>query len=394
MGVIHSQPPRTYHNTRPLTTHFDNDLTAPGNDQTEPNIQYLLQRETFLSLINGGLEERDVMKLAQVCRRIYTFIKQEKVRSWFDELYNCRLLKNSDVNSQFGGTGHVMVLNENRFYTFGGMRDKVWNSHLYYFDCCENCNWTLFETTGSPPTPRLDFSMISYKNQIFIFGGGKDSKFNNDTFSLNLGTRVWTKIQPRSPTTPVPRQGHSSVLYESELLILGGWIGGYSMLNDLWAFNLDTHWWRKIEISSGPHDPPPFYANKMFVSRNSLIVFGGHNGNRHLNDLYLFDLETKKWDKIEQQGQLPSARGLYGAALFGTKLFVTCGNNSELGKFADLYSLNVDNWNWTKLRMHGAVPSPRFSPAVEVKGSHMFLFGGRNNLEYFNDLYVVPLEIQ
>jgi len=387
MGALYSQQPRKDHSTRPTLNHFE-------NDQTEPDIQYLLQRETFLSLINGGLEERDVMNLAQVSRRIYVFIKQEKIRSWFDELYNCRLLKSSDLNVQFGGTGHMMVLHENRLFTFGGMRDKMWNSNLYYFDCCENRDWTLFETTGFPPTPRLDFSMVTYKNQIFIFGGGKDSKFNNDTFSLNLVTHTWSKIQPRSPSVPVPRQGHSSVLHESELLVFGGWIGGYAMLNDLWAFNLDTYWWRKIEISSGIHDPPPFYANKMFVSRNSLVVFGGHNGSRHLNDLYLFDLETKKWEKVEQKGQLPSARGLYGAALFGTKLFVTCGNNSELGKFSDLYSLNLDNWNWSKLSLHGELPSPRFSPAVEVKGSHMFLFGGRNNLEYFNDLYVVSLEIQ
>jgi len=33
--------------------------------ETELRFQYLLQRETFFSLIRGGLDEKDVMRLAQ-----------------------------------------------------------------------------------------------------------------------------------------------------------------------------------------------------------------------------------------------------------------------------------------------------------------------------------------
>jgi len=296
----------------------------------------------------------------------------------------------------------MVVMCNNRLYTFGGMRGQLWNSDLYYYDCrresldksADNNQWVLVKTLGEVPGPRLDFSMVAYRNQIIIFGGGKDSKFNNDTYALALTTNVWKKITINSSVMPAPRQGHSSVLCENELLILGGWIGGYTMLNDLWALNLDTYWWRKIEMLPGPTNPPPFYANKMFVHRSSLVVFGGHNGARHLDDLYQFDLDAKMWSTIKHSGEVPSARGLYGATIFGNRMLVTCGNNSELGKFSDLYSLNLDNWTWTRVKLRGDIPMPRFSPAVEIKGNDMILFGGRNNVHYFNDLYLIPLEIR
>ena len=44
------------------------------------------------------------------------------------------------------------------------------------------------------------------------------------------------------------------------------------------------------------------------VHDNKLVLFGGFDGNRWLNDMYVFDFESKKWSMIEAKGDMPSPR--------------------------------------------------------------------------------------
>jgi N-acetylneuraminic acid mutarotase len=44
------------------------------------------------------------------------------------------------------------------------------------------------------------------------------------------------------------------------------------------------------------------------VHSNKLVLFGGFDGSRWLNDMYVFDFETKTWNEIQARGVLPSVR--------------------------------------------------------------------------------------
>jgi hypothetical protein len=39
----------------------------------------------------------------------------------------------------------------------------------------------------------------------------------------------------------------------------------------------------------------------MVENNGNLIIFGGTNGVKTLNDMWQFDLKVKKWDKIENK---------------------------------------------------------------------------------------------
>lgn len=39
----------------------------------------------------------------------------------------------------------------------------------------------------------------------------------------------------------------------------------------------------------------------MVTEGQALWIFGGTNGQKTLDDLWKFDLATKKWDKVEQK---------------------------------------------------------------------------------------------
>ena len=90
---------------------------------------------------------------------------------------------------------------------------------------------------------------------------------------------------------------------------------------------------------------------------------GGWDGSKALNDIYSTDDGTN-WVKIVTNGDVFSARSLFGIAVFKEKLYVMggIGDSKELN---DIYSTD-DGTNWVKIDTNGDVFSVRaqFGTAV------------------------------
>ena len=69
--------------------------------------------------------------------------------------------------------------------------------------------------------------------------------------------------------------------------------GGYDgsqCFNDLDVLDLDTWTWMQPQIKGEP--PMARNAHTITVVNQKLFLFGGHSGNKHLKDLYIFDTLT------------------------------------------------------------------------------------------------------
>jgi hypothetical protein len=71
------------------------------------------------------------------------------------------------------------------------------------------------------------------------FGGYNGKRDFNDTWSFNILTRKWTKIQCTG-SIPPPRAGHAAVLIDDVMYVYGGGTVGRTNLGDLTAFNLSS----------------------------------------------------------------------------------------------------------------------------------------------------------
>jgi Uncharacterized protein conserved in bacteria len=78
-------------------------------------------------------------------------------------------------------------------------------------------------------------------------------------------------------------------------------------------------------LTVNSNSPEPRNAHTMTTRGNQLILFGGHNGSKHLNDLWIFDIQEKIWTEIKTNG--PPPKGLRGHTtnIIGNKLFVFGG---------------------------------------------------------------------
>lgn len=54
-------------------------------------------------------------------------------------------------------------------------------------------------------------------------------------------------------------------------------------------------------------------------------IFGGYDGQCWLNDFYSLDLETFEWQKINQQGSLPSERFGFSSSQTGDFFYIFGG---------------------------------------------------------------------
>ena len=165
------------------------------------------------------------------------------------------------------------------------------------------------------PGPRENNGVVlsdSTSQSIYLFGGVSDQKPRTDqlsrgcftlTFVCSVFLRLWHKKY-----------------------------NGNSWLNDLWKFDIETSRWTCLQESSDPDPaiddamggvgraggslaaqnrrvaPSRRFGYVSVVHEGKFILFGGFDGTRWLNDMFVFDFETNKWTEVEPRGDLPSVR--------------------------------------------------------------------------------------
>jgi N-acetylneuraminic acid mutarotase len=122
--------------------------------------------------------------------------------------------------------GATTCLIGNNIYLFGGFARDIY-SDFRCLDRSEN-KWTVIETKqqrSELPPARYSHSMVNYKNQIAIFGGG-GTYLNSipmrlclgDLYLYDLSTNKWEEIIGQN-FSGVPRMNHVSSLYGCLMLV-------------------------------------------------------------------------------------------------------------------------------------------------------------------------------
>ena len=68
-----------------------------------------------------------------------------------------------------------------------------------------------------------------------------------------------------------------------------------------------------------------------------LYIFGGSSIKGLLNDLYVLDIETRRWEKIALPGPMPTPRTNHKAVLVSQSRIVIFGGFTEQGLVNDVY---------------------------------------------------------
>ncbi|QQK41964.1 Kelch repeat protein [Penicillium digitatum] len=130
---------------------------------------------------------------------------------------------------------------------------------------------------------------------------------------------------------------------------------------------------------------------------DKLIVFGGENEHReYLSDVVILDLNTFTWALPEIRGSTPRGRARHAAVIHEDKLFIVGGVAGVGGVTGeknvildDLTYLDLQTWTWSRTWSFTA----RFDHTAWVWGTRLWIFGGLGpNMERTTDIWWLDLK--
>ncbi|KAG2320424.1 hypothetical protein Bca52824_013637 [Brassica carinata] len=218
---------------------------------------------------------------------------------------------------------------------------------------------------------------------LYVFGGyNTDNYRTNQVHLFDAAKQIWT--QPMiSGTPPPPRDSHSCTTVGDNLIVFGG-TDGIKFLNDLYI--LDTLLWGEAPVPRDGH-------SATLVSKRP-FVFGGCD-EIYYNDLYILNTGNNRhvWKRAATIGCPPSVRDSHTCSSWKNKIVVIGGEDKQDYYLSDVHILDTDTFTWKELDTSGKLLTPRAGHVTVSLGRNLYVFGGFTDAQnLYDDLYVLDLD--
>ncbi|PQE23317.1 Kelch-type beta propeller protein [Rutstroemia sp. NJR-2017a WRK4] len=251
-----------------------------------------------------------------------------------------------------------------------------------------------FTTNHPSPFPRYGAavnSIASKEGEIYLMGGLiNSSTVKGDLWMVEAGANMACYPLGTTAEGPGPRVGHASLLVGNAFIVYGGdtKMEDSDVLDEtLYLLNTSTKQWSRA-VPAGPR-PSGRYGHSLNILESKIYVFGGQVEGYFMNDLVAFDLNqlqipTNRWEMLirnsdeggPQPGQIPPARTNHSVVTYAGKLFLFGGTNG-FQWFNDVWCYDPITNSWTMLDCIGYIPAPREGHAAAIVDDVMYIFGGR-----------------
>jgi len=263
--------------------------------------------------------------------------------------------------------------------------ERLWRKE---FIKCDN-NAESANSMDGLPGSRLCHSCVTYGGYMWIHGGHNTcvgtqtfAEVKNDLWRYNFTEKTWEQmIVSNLPA----KTEHSAVVYKNKMYLFGGYSGD-NFTNTLYSYDFTTN--ECVQVSTSGDIPPIRSAHIGVVHNDRLYIFGGWNGDEQNNDMFYLDFTTLQWTKVISKGQLPSPRcshtGVVGENY--QSLYVFAGYGGKDKRYLnDLCQFNFETEIWTVI--DHTPPSPRSRMRIVEFNDKLYIYGGWNKSEHFNNLF-------
>ncbi|KAJ6443987.1 kelch-domain-containing protein [Purpureocillium lavendulum] len=229
-------------------------------------------------------------------------------------------------------------------------------------------------TTSHPsPFPRYGAAVnatSSKEGDIYMMGGLiNSSTVKGDLWMIEAGGNMACYPLATTAEGPGPRVGHASLLVGNAFIVYGGdtKIEESDALDET-LYLLNT--WR--------------YGHSLNILGSKIFIFGGQVEGHFMNDLSAFDLNqlqmpNNRWEILlpaESSPRAPAARTNHSMVTYNDKMYLFGGTNGYQW-FNDVWCYDPAVNTWTQLDCIGYIPAPREGHAASLVDDVMYVFGGR-----------------
>ncbi|KAI0567152.1 hypothetical protein FGB62_4g15 [Gracilaria domingensis] len=237
---------------------------------------------------------------------------------------------------------------------------------------------------GNLPSRRWGATLSKLDDENFLLLGGESelSGFFECMSLYKAKENRWVLTGHDVP--PMPDGGrawHTTCVVDGNLLVFGGEKqvdGERVQTNDLLVYDTSYFsWYPPSYFGLQPSARAGHCASRVPRTR-SIVVYGGINGKRWLNDLFVLE-DMCSWKKIKPSARSarPSARS-YATLTPASGFLVLFGGNNKTKCFNDIHFLSTDSFVWSEVTICGRIPKPRTGHcAVPSKnGKNVIIYGG------------------
>lgn len=223
---------------------------------------------------------------------------------------------------------------------------------------------------NSALSPRFSHSLITYKDYLIIFGGQNPSGLLSDLLFFNTKKLYWKKVSCKGKK-PAARSAHTAVLYKDSMYIYGGITSEKPVTNaTLFGLNLQEYFWE--EYKKGPAR----FSHTSVIWKDNMIVFGGLDLDFcECNEVMIYSFVNNNWSEWKTKGDIPKKRYAHCAFIHNSSMFICFGMDNENNCFNDMFELDLEKLYWKSVKLIDP-PSPKAFSSCCKFNDEIFLFGG------------------
>ncbi|KAM8827678.1 uncharacterized protein AB9W97_004026 isoform 2-T2 [Spinachia spinachia] len=286
--------------------------------------------------------------------------------------------------------GHALALAGNVAFLFGGASSinqeediTVYFSDFYMLTVSpDEVTWEEIPQRGEVPTAREGHTLCVVKGKLYLFGGASRSDATEclpGVYSFDIVSLTWDRLAVGGVALRTLR--NSAVAVGDTIFVYGGLLRG-TPTDNLMVFNTASLTWTPVKTSGSL--PPALWGQSFALVGDQVFMSGG------------YEAETLQWQKWEVKGDSP-------AACSGQTL--TAHHDKDIYKFGgkstnedgtetpsnEIHKLSISKMKWKVPLYVGIPPVRRHGHSAFILHSHLYVFGGKNEEQGFNDLKVMKL---
>ncbi|XP_028660676.1 rab9 effector protein with kelch motifs [Erpetoichthys calabaricus] len=299
--------------------------------------------------------------------------------------------------------GQAIAVAGNIVFFFGGVsnKDSLDGQPRYFNDFYiltvtpSELHWESMPQNGQIPSPREGHSLCLIRGKLFLFGGCSNTQAEEcipGVYCFDISTLMWEKLKTSGMAPKTLK--HSSAAVGENIYVFGGVANGI-VRDNLLVFNTVAMMWTPVQVTGC--GPSARFSHTCALVGEQIYVFGGcYSEDIFYNDVHILETGTLTWTKCEVKGEIP--RGCAGqsfTAHHDKDIYLFGGNpsaqSSALSATNDIFKLSIAKMKWKVPLYVGIPPSRRHGHSSFILHSHMYIFGGVNEEQEFNDLKVMKL---
>eukprot|EP00299_Pterocystis_sp_00344_P010046 c4408_g1_i1.p1 GENE.c4408_g1_i1~~c4408_g1_i1.p1 ORF type:complete len:470 (+),score=114.27 c4408_g1_i1:3-1412(+) len=261
--------------------------------------------------------------------------------------------------------GHVVVMNTQKrtLLMYGGTDGSAIFDDMWEFSI-SSATWKLLKVKGTPPSARSFFAAVISDKAFTLINGNTIPGPAADKSCCSLpitslseftiSTSTWVSV-PVTGWIPRPRSGASLSMVNHDLWLFGGATRDFPFIfNDLWVYQLGTKMWSRIQIESAVPGEAPLMPSPRQLHVWVTDGFKGIGESNRFSHVY---------------GGMDAARGVLG----------------------DFWRFDHQSQMWYEISANGLTPGKRACAAgIAISGipyTKVLLYGGLQGEKILDDLW-------